>query len=219
MDADGTSDASAPVGSADAIPVAVSTTTVQTTLADLTRGAYAIDVHESAATTGADLTCGDIGGVVMGSDLAIGLGEFNDSGYSGVASLHDNGDGTTIVSVYLTKASGATGSSATAGDPVAITLDDFTVTPSRSSFTVGQTYTFTATNEGKVVHEMVIEKGGDVDKALDAGGQEAEAEDIAPGASKSLTWTFTEPGTYQIACHKPGHFEAGMVATITVTAN
>ncbi len=40
------------------------------------------------------------------SDLAIGLATLNDSGYSGVATLHDNGDGTTTVTVYLTHAGG-----------------------------------------------------------------------------------------------------------------
>ncbi len=38
---------------------------------------------------------------MMGSDLAIGLAELNGSGHSGVAWLHDNGDGTTTVDVVL----------------------------------------------------------------------------------------------------------------------
>jgi hypothetical protein len=48
---------------------------------------------------------------MMGSDLALGLGELNGSGYSGVAWLHDNGDGTTTVTVFLTHnaTGGATG--------------------------------------------------------------------------------------------------------------
>jgi uncharacterized cupredoxin-like copper-binding protein len=217
MDASGTPVASMPMGAADAIPVEVSVTTVQTTLNNLVSAPYAVNVHESAASIGNYIACGNIGGAVMGSDLAVGLGELNKSGYSGVAWLHDNGDGTTTVSVYLTEAGGTTASSAAASEPVAVTLNDFTVTPAQASFKVGQTYTFEATNDGKAVHEIVIEKAGDVDHALVANGQVAEADDIAPGASKALTWTFTEPGTYQIACHEPGHFEAGMVTTITVT--
>jgi hypothetical protein len=49
-------------------------------------------------------------------------------------------------------------------------------------------------------------------------GREAEMEDIAPGETKSATWLITQPGVYQLACHLPGHFEAGMLARFTVTA-
>jgi hypothetical protein len=49
------------------------------------------------------IACGDIGGPVMaGTDLAIGLATQNASGHSGVAWLHDNGDGTTAVYTFLT---------------------------------------------------------------------------------------------------------------------
>jgi hypothetical protein len=92
------------MGASDAIPVEISTTTVQAPLADLTGEAYAINVHESMANIGNYIACGNIGGMMMGSDLAIGLGTLNDSGYSGVAWLHDNGDGTTTVTVFLTHA-------------------------------------------------------------------------------------------------------------------
>lgn len=48
------------------------------------------------------ILCGDIGGAGMGpADLAIGRAPLNDSGYTGVAMMHDNGDGTTGVSVYV----------------------------------------------------------------------------------------------------------------------
>jgi hypothetical protein len=105
--ASGTPEASMQMGATDAIPVETSVTTVQTTLSELTGTAYAINVHESADNIGTYIACGDIGGAVMGSDLAIGLGELNGSGYSGVAWLHDNGDGTTTVTVFLTEEYGA----------------------------------------------------------------------------------------------------------------
>jgi hypothetical protein len=60
------------------------------------------------------LVCGDIGGTMMGSsDLAIGLGTLNNSGYSGVAWLHDNGNGSTTVTIFLMSSS--TGMSGAAG--------------------------------------------------------------------------------------------------------
>jgi uncharacterized cupredoxin-like copper-binding protein len=99
---------------------------------------------------------------------------------------------------------------------VAVTESDFRIEAAETTFKVGQAYTFIVTNAGKVEHELVIERRGVVDTPLDRAGAEAEAEDIAPGRSKPLTWTFTEPGAYQFGCHKPGHFEAGMVLTIDV---
>lgn len=95
------------MGASAAIPVEWSVTTVAAPLADIVSGGHAINIHESAENIGNYIACGDIGGTMMGtSDLAIGLGALNDSGYSGIATLHDNGDGTTTVTVYLTGAVG-----------------------------------------------------------------------------------------------------------------
>jgi hypothetical protein len=95
------------MGGSDAIPVMVSVTTVGTALADVVSGGHSINIHESAENIGNYIACGDIGGAGMGAtDLAIGLGELNDSGYSGVARLHDNGDDTTTVTVYLVNSGG-----------------------------------------------------------------------------------------------------------------
>jgi hypothetical protein len=65
---------------------------------------------------------------------------------------------------------------------------------------------------------VVLEKAGAVDQPFEMDGRESEIEDIAPGETKSATWTITEPGEYQLACHLPGHFDAGMVERFTVTA-
>jgi len=39
---------------------------------------------------------------------------------------------------------------------------------------------------------------------------------LAPGGHGMLTHTFDEPGTYEIGCHQPGHYAAGMHVEITV---
>jgi uncharacterized cupredoxin-like copper-binding protein len=153
------------------------------------------------------------------SDLPIGLAPIGDSPYGGTALLHDDGDGTTTVSVILTKGSAAGPDSATpeaAGQTVKVALGDFSVSSSAMTFKVGQTYTFVANNTGKATHELVIERSTDVDKPLEENGSTAEAEDVAPGETKTLTSTFTQPGQYQLACHQPGHFEAGMKTEIAV---
>jgi uncharacterized cupredoxin-like copper-binding protein len=104
---------------------------------------------------------------------------------------------------------------------VGVIVDDFVVRPQRTTFQVGETYIFAVGNEGAAVHEFVIEPAGKVDEPLEAevNGEERESEieDIAPGETDELEWTFTEPGRYQFACHVPGHFEAGMVVEVEVT--
>jgi len=105
---------------------------------------------------------------------------------------------------------------------VGVIVDDFVVRPQRTTFRVGETYIFAVGNEGAAVHEFVIEPAGKVDEPLESeiNGQkrESEVEDIAPGETDVLEWTFTEPGRYQFACHVPGHFEAGMVIEVEVVA-
>ena len=48
-----------------------------------------------------------------------------------------------------------------------------------------------------------------LDQALERLGPAVEA-------ARSLDFAFTEPGTYQLSCHVPGHYAAGMVLTIDV---
>jgi hypothetical protein len=91
------------MGSASAIPVLSSVTTVDMSLSDILNGEHAVNVQESAENIGTYVACGDIGGTMSGqTDLLFGMAPLNNSGLSGVASLHDNGDGTTTVYVYLT---------------------------------------------------------------------------------------------------------------------
>lgn len=91
------------VGSAEAIPVMSSVTTVDLALSDILAGEHAINIHESAENIGNYIACGDIGGTMIGStDILFGIRALNDSGLTGIGSLHDNGDGTTTVYVYLT---------------------------------------------------------------------------------------------------------------------
>jgi uncharacterized cupredoxin-like copper-binding protein len=99
---------------------------------------------------------------------------------------------------------------------VNVTLEDFSVTVERTTFIAGQPYRFLVTNAGTTPHEFVLEPAGEVDEPLEVEEREAEIEDIAPGLTKELVWTFAEPGDYQMACHVPGHYEAGMKMAFTV---
>jgi hypothetical protein len=92
---------SSPAAGAFGVAVAMSETIVQAPLADLTAGGYAINVHESAENIGNYIACGDITAAADGGDVTVELATLNDSGYMGTATLHDNGDDTTTVSITL----------------------------------------------------------------------------------------------------------------------
>jgi uncharacterized cupredoxin-like copper-binding protein len=73
------------------------------------------------------------------------------------------------------------------------------------------------TNQGNVVHELVLEKGNCAKQcAVVIRGHKAEIEGIKPGATKTATWTITRPGTYTFTCRVPGHWMAGMRKTFAV---
>jgi predicted lipoprotein with Yx(FWY)xxD motif/plastocyanin len=108
-----------------------------------------------------------------------------------------------------------------AGTPVAagevlVILEEFAVVVSSRTFAVGQEYTFTVRNAGEFQHEFVIEPVGSIREAIEAGGQVAAIDVIEPGTTASLTFTFTEPGLYQFACHFRSHYPQGMAVTVLV---
>jgi plastocyanin len=216
----GTPIAGAAGGATDAIPVAISGTTVPSTLADLLASPYAINVHESAENIGNYIACGNIGGTMIGtSDLAIGLGELNGSGYTGVATLHDNGDGTTAVSVYLTEEYSAEGgetegsaegtpamemgtpasdqsAQTSAGAQVAVSIVNFAYDPSPLTVNVGDTVTWT--NNDGTAHTVTANDGSFQSGTLQSG--------------QSFSFTFTTPGTFDYHCE----FHANMSGQVVV---
>lgn len=206
----GTAVAGEMMGPESAIPVVSSVTTVAADLATIISGGHAINFHASEADMGAYIACGDIGGMVMGSDLAIGLAELNDSGYTGVAWLHDNGDGTTTVAVFLTQDGGeadadadadAATPAATSGDTadageVAVEIAEFTFSPDPVEVAVGTTVTWT--NQDSEPHTAT----GD--------GGSFTTETINPGESDSVT--FDTAGEFPYFCE----FHPNMAGTVVV---
>ncbi len=83
-----------------AVAAATSQTMIDASLDDLVADPHVIIVQLSAEDP-SSIACGTIGGVRIGDELAFGLREWNASGFTGVAVLRDNGDGTTSVTVYL----------------------------------------------------------------------------------------------------------------------
>ena len=98
-----------------------------------------------------------------------------------------------------------------------VSLSEFQIMASQTEFKVGVEYTFNITNDGQYNHEFVIEQAGAKDQPLEADGAEAEVEPMDAGGTATLTWTFTEAGNYQFACHVMTHYSMGMAVTIHVT--
>jgi hypothetical protein len=94
-------EASPTAGDMMANVVAQSTTTVDASLDDILAAEHAINVHESMENIQNYIACGDITGTPTDGQLEIQLNELNGSGYEGMATLSDNGDGTTNVVVQL----------------------------------------------------------------------------------------------------------------------
>jgi uncharacterized cupredoxin-like copper-binding protein len=100
------------------------------------------------------------------------------------------------------------GSTVAAGSGTKVTVGEteYKLALSTDSFTAGP-YTFTAVNNGKIVHALEI----------DGPGVHAVTGDIEPGQSASVSVQL-EPGKYDVFCPIPGHKALGMNAEITVTA-
>lgn len=96
------------------------------------------------------------------------------------------------------------------------TLTEFKIQLSQSSVLAGKPIRFNITNKGAIEHDFVIEKVGAKGVPLSAGANDAMLV-VGPGLTGYLDWTFADAGEFQIGCHIPGHFEAGMVTKITVT--
>jgi uncharacterized cupredoxin-like copper-binding protein len=64
---------------------------------------------------------------------------------------------------------------------------------------------------------MTTASGGMEHGNMNSGGTtDDDAVTVQPGQMKEMTHTFTESGTVLIGCHQPGHWEAGMKATVAV---
>ena len=108
---------------------------------------------------------------------------------------------------------------------VDVTLTDFKIESSLDTFEVGVPYHFIITNEGEDEHELMIVEPmmAGTEMSMEEMDKMAlavvEEDDLPPGATYTLDYTFTEPapaGGLEFSCHIAGHYEAGMVLPITV---
>ena len=104
-----------------------------------------------------------------------------------------------------------------------VTKDPYEFDPEDVEVDSGETVTFVVTNEGDTEHEFVLgdeEYQESHDEAMAAGEMhhEGNAVTVAPGATEEITWTFPAEGEVLYGCHVAGHYDAGMVGAIRVSA-
>lgn len=87
----------------------------------------------------------------------------------------------------------------------------------------GETIRFVVTNAGKLRHEFMLggmdeqrEHAEMMKQMPDMVHEDANTITLEPGETKSLVWQFTRAGELEVACHIPGHYEAGMKSKVTV---
>lgn len=126
-----------------------------------------------------------------------------------------------IAVMALAAVLGGCGSS-TGDGPVVIEvrmLDELRYDPDHFTVSAGDVVRFKVRNAGSVPHEFFI---GDQAAQREMGESHSEGHESAtgltlpPGGEGELEYRFDAPGELLVGCHEPGHYEGGMVATITI---
>lgn len=102
---------------------------------------------------------------------------------------------------------------------VQITLSDYTIAASLTSFTVGTAYHFEVTNKGIVDHEFMIIPPMPGELSMNDIHKTALAyiDVVPPGTTKTLDYTFTKvSSSLEFACHIGHHYALGMHLSIGV---
>lgn len=124
------------------------------------------------------------------------------------------------------KAFGKSGNAKAVTRTITVDMNDtMRYTPSVLTVTQGETVKFEIRNSGKVMHEFVLGTLADLKSHAEAMKKSPKmAHDgaymvhVAPGKTGSTVWEFNKAGEFHFGCLFPGHFEAGMVGRINVTA-
>lgn len=101
--------------------------------------------------------------------------------------------------------------------------DDMRYSESTLDFEQGDTVKFVFTNAGTKPHEFVLaDKKTQMKEEEKARAMPESAKSepfsllLAPGETKTLVWKFDRFGIFEIACHQPGSYQAGMMTYISV---
>ena len=126
----------------------------------------------------------------------------------------DNGEGAAVV--------GKLGDPGKVSRTIEITMVDNRFKPAEIKVKQGETVKFVLMNAGEKKHDMMIGSMAELDKHAKMMKQYPDMEhvdpnliSVDPGKSGELVWQFTEVGTVDFACPRPGHFK-GMRGKINV---
>ena len=105
------------------------------------------------------------------------------------------------------EACGGEEESRVSGAEIRIVGTEMAFSPSEATATVGR-HPVSFVNEGATYHELAI---------VAPDGTVLGARSIPGGETAAFEVDLGEPGAYRMVCREPGHTEAGMVGTLTVT--
>lgn len=128
---------------------------------------------------------------------------------------------------------GMSDDSAVGGPVIEVDMVEFAFEGEPFEVPVGAPVTFRFSNTGALPHEAMFGSAhqqeefaasgeghgrhGDGDGDGEQGHHgDVKAITVEPGETGEITVTFDEPGEVFMGCHIPGHFDAGMVAPLTV---
>jgi len=102
-------------------------------------------------------------------------------------------------------------------------LDQLAFDPPVIDVAVGETIAFQVTNQGATTHEFMLAPNSMQAHHGDQMGQSPgqmmtdspHAVTLEPGDTKTIAMRFVGEGALEYGCHVPGHYEGGMVGTVT----
>jgi len=113
-----------------------------------------------------------------------------------------------IAALVLGACTGGGATPPPSGKSFIVTATEFAFSPNTFTAKVGEEITFVITNKGTVDHNFVV---------FDPGGAEIARVEVKLNATANVNVKPAVAGTYAIDCDVPGHKEAGMTATLTVS--
>lgn len=101
--------------------------------------------------------------------------------------------------------------------------DAMRFSPDKIDVKQNETLRFVLKNNGKLMHEFVIGTKKDLDehaalmlKFPNMEHDEPYMAHVPPGKTGEIVWKFNQTGNFQFACLIAGHYQGGMVGSITV---
>lgn len=104
-----------------------------------------------------------------------------------------------------------------------VMTDDMRFTPSAVQVSEGETLRIVVRNAGQVMHELVIGDRESLEEHAELmvrfpnmEHDEPYMAHVPPGETAEIVWTFNRAGEFEFACLLPGHYQAGMFASVKV---